>query len=931
MAKELKDTLNLPKTQFPMRANLAIREAERVVNWEEQDLYQKRQEKNEKGESFILHDGPPFTNGDVHIGTALNKILKDTIVRFKSMQGYRSPYLPGWDCHGLPIEHKVVRELKDKKQEMSQAEIRKSCAQFSEKFIEIQRKQFKRLGVLADWDREYKTKNAEYESVIIETFAKFVEKDLVYRSKKPVYWSIPCGTALAEAEVEYQDHVSPSIFVKFPVNEGGDFTMPGKTNFVIWTTTPWTIPANMAVAVHPRLDYVEVLHNDEAFIITETLVDAFVEKCKFENITIGKSFKGKDLEGIITNHPIVDRKSPVVLADYVTAETGTGCVHTAPGHGLDDYITGLNNNLEVYCPLDDAGKYIDDGQMPESLVGVSVLETKGKCPANKAVIELLSASGCLLSVEKYKHSYPHCWRSKTPVIFRAMDQWFVSLDKGDIRKHVLDAIKEVKWVPDWGQKRINGSVKSRPDWCISRQRSWGVPIPVFYDEDKNPLLDVSVILGIAEKVKEHGTNIWFEQSEEELLEGIKLPTGWEGKKLIKGLDTLDVWIDSGCSHRAVLQQHDDLSWPADVYLEGSDQHRGWFQSSLWTGLIADGKPPYKSIITHGFVVGQDGKKVSKSEGKPQTADNFVKRFGADVVRLWICSEDYRNDIPLSDEIFKHVAQSYRTIRNTLRFQIGSLNDFNADKDIVSAENIDALDQWALWQTDKLVNDVTVAYENFEFHKIYQMVNLFCGTTLSAIYHDILKDRLYTLSTSDPLRRSSQTAISHIFKTLTRLLAPIIPFTTDEAWAYFLGDKDFSEDPIYLSDWPSTAGENYSVDVCQEVDRLFSFKAETVNDKLEQLRKDKIIGQSLDAAITIAGSEKDELYKILKKYESSLPELFIVSQVGFQSDEAVTPINVVAQHADGERCPRSWRWVPSLVNAGEWGEVSPRCMEVLKNL
>ncbi|MGE4551331.1 MAG: isoleucine--tRNA ligase, partial [Opitutales bacterium] len=680
MANALKDTLNLPQTKFPMRANLVEREPERLCHWEDSRLYDRLMERNAKGESFILHDGPPFTNGDVHVGTALNKTLKDVIVRYKNARGYRVPYVPGWDCHGLPIEHKVTKSLRDAGKVADVLQLRQACKEFSEGFIERQRTQFKRLGILADWAREYRTMAPAYEATILRTFAEFVEKGLVYRSKKPVYWSIPCRTALAEAEVEYKDHLSPAVHVRFKVQSSGDFDV-GQNAFVpIWTTTPWTLPANLAIVVHPRETYREVKSNGDSYWIAAVLAESFAKTCGLEQMEFGRELPGEALTEWITTHPFIDRQSPILSADYVTMDAGTGCVHTAPGHGLDDYITGRAHGLEAYCPLDDDGKYLDDGQVPASLVGLSVLSTQRGCPANDGVLSLLEASNSLLHVEQHLHQYPHCWRSKTPVVFRAMDQWFVSLDKDGMREAALEAIEKVDFTPDWGRSRIRGFLEARPDWCISRQRSWGVPIPVFHDEDGEALLDAGIVRGIAEKVEKSGTDLWFEASEDELLEGIPLPEEWQGKTLRKSTDTLDVWIDSGCSHKAVLQREDILKWPADLYLEGSDQHRGWFQSSLWTSMIADGRPPYLKLVTHGFVVDGDGRKISKSDGKSQTADSYIARFGADVLRLWVCSEDFRNDIPLSEEIFKQVTQIYRSLRNTLRFQLGNLYDFKRERD-----------------------------------------------------------------------------------------------------------------------------------------------------------------------------------------------------------------------------------------------------------
>lgn len=921
IVNSLKETLNLPKTDFPMRAGLVKREPERIAHWKKIDLYGQMQEANAaSAEEFLLHDGPPFTNGDVHIGTALNKILKDTIVRYQSLKGRRTPYIPGWDCHGLPIEHKVARQMKEEGRELSPVEMRRACEDFSKSFIEKQRGQFERLGVQADWEHEYRTMDPAYEAAILRTFAEFVAHGLVYRSKKPVYWSIPCQTALAEAEIEYKDHTSPAIYVAFPLTES--------ESVVIWTTTPWTLPANLAVAVHPRLRYAKVRAGDHFFWIAETRVEEVAASCGWSEFAIEAVIEGADLAGRAARHPFIDRAAPILSADYVTATTGTGCVHIAPGHGIEDYVVGLQAGLEVYCPLDDDGCYVDDGKVPAHLVGLSVLEKKGKSKANEAVLQTLEEKGVLLANEPHLHSYPHCWRSKTPVVFRAMDQWFVSLDKGGLRDRALEAIGSVQWEPSWGENRIRGAVESRPDWCISRQRTWGVPIPAFFDGEGGAFLDPAVIRGIAEKVESRGCSLWFEESAEELLSGIELPEGWNPSQLRPGTDTLDVWIDSGCSHRAVLKQR-GMSWPADLYIEGSDQHRGWFQSSLWTGMIADGNPPYKKILTHGFVVGQDGRKISKSDGKPQTADSFVKDFGADIIRLWISSEDYRNDIPVSGEILKNVSQTYRNIRNTLRFQIGNLYDFDPDADAVADEQLDPLDQWALARLAELIQSVDQAYEAFAFHRVYQEINRFCAQTLSAGYHDILKDRLYTLAPNDSQRRSSQTVLHRICDSLCRILNPILAFTADESYSYLHDGDEYASNPVQLAGWPEAPLAFVDCKAAVDIEALLRWKADHVNEALEQKRKDKEIASSLDAKVRIAGDPEDEAFKRLEAYKECLPELFIVS--GVELEPGAGPLVVEASHADGVRCPRTWRWVPRLVQTDEWGEVSERCAQALQKI
>lgn len=940
MSQSLKDTLNLPKTEFPMRGNLPTREPQRITHWEQAGIYKSVQEKNKAagGKKFILHDGPPFTNGDLHLGHALNKTLKDTILRYKTARGYVAPYYPGWDCHGLPIEHKVSKEFQAENKTFTTQELRDACEKFSEKYIGIQREQFKRLGVLADWEKEYKTKNPAYEGKILDTFASFVEKGLVYRSKKPIYWSIPCQTALAEAEIEYREHTSPSIYVAFQFDEDAKskLGLEADTAVIIWTTTPWTIPANLAIAVHPRVQYDLISSNKGQFIIAKELVESVSAVCELEEVSILKTFTGEELQDAKTNHPFIDRKSPVITADYVTTESGTGCVHTAPGHGQDDYLSGLKYGLDIYCPLDDNACYVDDGQIPQDLVGLSMLEVKGRSAANKGVLQILEREGRLLKRVTYKHSYPHCWRSKTPVIFRAMDQWFVNLDKAGVRENALKALEEVQFHPDWGRKRIKGFVENRPDWCISRQRSWGVPIPVFYNGEGEPLLDAQVIRAIAEKVSKAGTAIWFTQSEEELLSGIDLPVGWSATDLKKGVDTLDVWIDSGCSHRAVLEDDPELAWPADLYLEGSDQHRGWFQSSLWTGIIAKEQPPYKNVLTHGFIVKEDGTKLSKSDPDNKSLLEWINKFGADVVRLWICSQDYRGDVPVSEKIFSNVSQSYRSLRNTLRFQVGNLHDFS-EEHAVAWDELDAIDQWAWHKTVLMLEEVEQFYENYEFHRAIQVILNYVSNTLSATYHDILKDRLYTLAPNNHLRRSSQTVINEIFRVLIAVLGPIVPFTADESWAFYKEDKDLSAESVLGLAWPELSSLKRFEQVAAQIDTLLHIKTEVSNDALEALRQKKEIGQSLDAQLQFSGSSKDPFFQALQSYQDSLSEIFIVSAVNLEVSgdheisESGSSLTVSASHASGERCPRSWKWVPALEATNKWGNVSPQSKQALIEL
>lgn len=942
MAQDLKDTLQLPKTDFPMRANLVGREPSRIEHWEKIGLYAAIQKKRATSAAFILHDGPPFTNGDVHIGTALNKTLKDITLRYKSMRGYRTPFVPGWDCHGLPIEQKVARELQAQKKTVPTSELRQLCDAFSEGWIEKQSRQFKRLGVLADWQSQYKTKDAAYEADIIRTFASFVAKDLVYRSKKPVYWSIPFETALAEAEIEYKDHVSPSIWVKFavPTAEAARFGLPTDKplSVIIWTTTPWTIPANLAIAVHPEVEYVVADVGAERIIVAQNLLSSVLAAAKIETaVPIVQTLAGVAIEKMQPRHPFIDRASPVVLADYVTTETGTGAVHTAPGHGAEDYLTGLKYGLEIYCPVGDDGRYLDDGRVPADMVGLTTLETvedlekKRTSPANVAVLKKLAERGALWAKKSFSHSYPHCWRSKTPIIFRAVDQWFVALDKNGTRADALAAISHVKWIPAWGEARIRGAVEARPDWCISRQRSWGVPIPAFYDEKKTAYLDASVAEAVAKKVEFAGTNLWYEKSAAEILDGVTLPSGWPAtSELTCGRDTLDVWIDSGSSHQAVLKRRPQLQWPADLYLEGSDQHRGWFQSSLWTGVIAAGGAPYRNVLTHGFIVGEDGKKISKSGQyeKPPTSDNYIAQYGADVIRLWISSQNFTEDITISEKILNNAAEAYRLFRNTFRFQLSNLFDFDVAQHEVSLEAMDTLDRWALHETARLIRECTAAYDAYEFHRVYQLCNQFCAVTLSAVYHDILKDRLYTLGTNSPLRRSSQTAIHHIFSALVRLLAPALTFTADEAWSFAYSKTEYAADSVHLQNWPEVLAAWVNPEIEQDLAELLKVRAQ-VTEAIEPLRAANRIGKSLDASVTV--TPDPATVKVLEKHRDFLPELFIVSHVAIGSASTASSSVTIrpCQELGYHRCPRCWRWVPALEKTDQ-GELCPRCTEALSS-
>src|SRR6266496_4354211 len=786
MSQNYKETLNLPRTDFPMKANLAAREPEMLKMWEETRLYQQIQKSREDRQLFVLHDGPPFANGDVHMGTALNKILKDLVVKSQTMLGRRAPYVPGWDCHGLPIEYKVVKESRA----LSPLEVRKKSEAFARKFVNVQREQFKRLGVFGDWENPYLTMDPKYEAEILRAFAVFVEEGLVYQSKKPVFWSTGAQTALAEAEVEYQERDDTAVYVKFPITTG---EFKDKASIAIWTTTPWTLPANLAIAVDPKEIYVvQQFQRDgtsETLLIAEKLVPQFRAVTGLD--PVGKpleSFPGAKIEKIKARHPFLDREVIVLTADFVTMDSGTGAVHIAPGHGADDYTLGSANRLPILSPVDDHGRFTEEAGLP-NLTGKYVFD------ANADIVNLLRERGMLLGEQKFHHSYPYCWRSKTPIIFRNVEQFFIRID--ELRGPALDAIrKEVKWIPAWGENRIAGTVESRPDWVISRQRSWGVPLPVFYSEEGKAILDSKIIRKLADLVAERGSNIWFELSDGDLAKRLGLPPG-----TTKRNDTIDVWIDSGVSHRAVCALHPELRDPADMYLEATDQHRGWFQSSLMTSIALNNRAPYKICVTHGFVVDVDGKKISKSGtyAKPTAADHFVGRYGADLLRLWASSIDYTADVPFSEEMFTRLGDAYRRMRNTLRILLGNLHDFpvagGADpgRPASPMPATTLIDRWILGRLDEVARDCRSAYDAFEFHKVYHILNQFCAVDLSSLYIDITKDRLYCDAPDSPRRRATQTVMREIFDALCRLLAPVLAFTAEEAWRHSTGGPTSRDD------------------------------------------------------------------------------------------------------------------------------------------
>jgi isoleucyl-tRNA synthetase len=939
MAMEYKDTLNLPRTDFPMKADLAAREPERLKKWENDGLYAQIQKQRAGAEKFVLHDGPPFANGDVHIGTALNKILKDIILKYKTLRGFSAPYIPGWDCHGLPIEFKVSQEMRKEASadvfSVDPVVIRRACDAYARKFIDIQRVQFKRLAVLGDWDNPYLTLNKQYEADELRLFADIVEKGFVYRGKKPVYWSIPCRTALAEAEVEYKDHVSQSVYVKFPV-VGRD-----KTSIVIWTTTPWTLPANLAVAYNREFQYVAVEVGEEKFILFRGLLPAVAEKCGWTNYR-ETPIETEELARLQYQHPFCNRTGKLFAADFVTSDTGTGFVHIAPGHGLDDYNLGLRAGLPIYSPVDDDGKlaYTNDlpreQQMPESIVGKALLEKHGKSDANEAVLHELRLRHALLHQENYHHSYPHCWRSKTPIVFRAMDQWFIRIDhsvagNGIFREQALAEIGRVNWIPDWGVNRIKGAVQSRPDWCISRQRTWGVPLPAFYVANGDAVLDGQIIRNVADLIEKQGSNVWFEKNAAELWTLVK-PKNWGGTDAVaKSNDTLDVWIDSGSSSRAVIARRKEISgaekpFQADMYLEGSDQHRGWFQSSLLLSLAGNGAAPFKTVLTHGFMVDADREKISKSKQgqggyeKPQTADAYVKKWGADIVRLWVASQDFRNDIVVSEERINKVAETYRAIRNALRYQLSNLYDFDPAKHTVADDKLTGLDRWILGEFSKLQKEIVEAYDRYEFHVVYQKVSQFVAVELSAVYHDVIKDRLYTDPANSHRRRSTQTVLLRLVVGICQMLAPVLAFSADEAWEYVPGKAAGSvHGSLFKPD-------DFSVSKSEEADwkGLFELR-NSILPELEKSRQARTIGKSLESRVTVFVSPETNA-EIAEKFAEDFRELLNVSRLKFE--RGVVSQVCTVERADGQKCERCWRWELDVGKNPAHPTICGRCVEAV---
>ncbi|MBN2644882.1 MAG: isoleucine--tRNA ligase [Desulfuromonadaceae bacterium] len=925
---DYKDTLNLPQTEFPMRGNLPQREPEMLKKWSDMKLDELVSQAGKGRPRFILHDGPPYANGHTHIGHALNKILKDIVLKSRRMQGFDVPYVPGWDCHGLPIELMVDKQLGKKKQEMTKAEIRRACRDYAREWVAIQAEEFQRLGVLGQWDKPYLTMHDSYEAATARELARFAERGGLYKGKKPVHWCSSCVTALAEAEVEYADHTSPSIFVRFPYVDELPAELSALTGkqlyFVIWTTTPWTIPANLGICLNPELDYVAVeMDSGEVLVFAEGLYQGVLQQLGRSGKVLA-SFKSTLFENKRCRHPFYDRDSLLILGNHVTLEAGTGCVHTAPGHGHDDYVVGLQYGLDIYNPVDDYGRYFKDVE----LFGGMKLEQ-----ANEAVCEKLEEVGALLKQSKVEHSYPHCWRCKKPVIFRATAQWFISMEKNELRQLALKHINTVRWIPSWGRERIYGMIEKRPDWCISRQRTWGVPITVFYcAECGEALCDGKTMHHVADLFENGGSDQWYEKEVAELLPvGTTCPSCGHDQ-FTRESDILDVWFDSGVSHAAVLEQRDDLESPADLYLEGSDQHRGWFHSSLLAAVGTRNEAPYKAVLTHGFVVDGNGRKMSKSQGNVVAPDAVIKKFGAEVLRLWVAAQDYQDDIRISPEILQRLSDAYRRIRNTARYILGNLHDFNPATDSVATEELLELDRWALSRLETLVARVEKAYNDYEFHILYHAVHNFCSVELSAIYLDILKDRLYTAAPTGLARRSAQTAMYQILDALTRLIAPVLSFTADEIWVELPGEREVS---VHLAGFPRFETRLRDAGLDETYQKLWTVRSE-VAKALEMARDQKLIGNSLEARVLLSLQHDDSYKSLLERYADQLPMLLIVSQAELAEkveatlvSEKVPGLSVQIVRAEGDKCERCWNYSVALGEDSAHPTLCPRCLKELQ--
>ncbi len=931
---DYKTTLTLPKTEFPMKANLAQREPLFLKRWEQTGLYQKILQKSHARPKFVLHDGPPYANGNIHLGHVMNKTLKDMVVKSKTMAGCYSCYVPGWDCHGLPIEHQVVKELGSKARSISKVELRKKCREYAEKFIHIQREEFKRLGVFGEWDKPYRTMDASYQAQIVREFGKAVEKGYVYRTRRAIHWCLSCQTALAEAEIEYADHRSPSIYVGYPILEGWENlgqppTPKGHRFAVIWTTTPWTLPASMAIAFNPEKEYgvVGIEGKEDRFIMALELVpqmeQALGRKGQFH--LIGKILDSKVLQNVVAQHPFLNRQIRFFPGEHVTTDTGTGLVHTAPGHGEEDYELGLKFGLEIYSPVGPDGHYQSD---VDYFGGQQVFQ------ANPKIIELLKNKGHLVERDgEITHSYPHCWRCKNPLIFRATEQWFLSLSHQTLRQKALEQIDKVNWTPTWGRDRIYHMILLRPDWCLSRQRTWGVPIVAFVCQQCGEhLLSAPVIFHVAEFFEKYGADVWFEKEVSDLIPKNTRCKKCDGQVFEKGNDILDVWFDSGVSYASVLEKDERLSWPADLYLEGSDQHRGWFHSSLLEAVATRSKAPYRTVLTHGFVVDGQGKKMSKSLGNYISAQELMKEKGAEMLRLWVATEDYRDDVRLSSEILDRVIESYRRIRNTARFCLGNLSDFKPDHYVPRDQLAREIDRWAMDSLGRMIVKVKEAYDKYQFHSVVASIIEFCVIDLSSRYLDISKDCLYCDEKQGIRRRSAQTVLYEMANVIARLIAPILPMTSEEIWDHLPAFSGKAES-VHLTDFPNIPIKG-TREFYEEWERLMGIRNE-VTKALEKLRQEKKIGQSLEAMVEVIAS--DSTKSLLKKYERDLPMLWIVSRasvvdqasVGMEIVKSDPNLNFALKPIEGNRCDRCWNYAIDLGQDNKYPNLCLRCAQVVE--
>ena len=915
-----KHTLNLPKTDFPMKADLSKRELLFLEHWKKLGIYKLINVDSGKKQKYILHDGPPYANGDIHIGHALNKTLKDMIVKYKTLRGYASAYVPGWDCHGLPIEHQLFKELKIHKSQIAQLDFRKKAHAYANKYVATQKEQFQRLGVFADWENPYLTLNHDYEKVILDSLAILNEKGYLYHGLKPVNWCFKCETALAEAEIEYEEHTSPSIYVRFRIKPAGDFKP--ESFLVIWTTTPWTLLANVAVALHPEFSYLYIHTEKGNLIVAEDLLSGFLANSKIAEYKVIKKIKGKELEGLVYTHPFMPREGQVVLADYVSGQDGTGLVHTAPGHGNEDYLTGIKYKLKMIMPVDAKGVFdTTAGQFQ----GLHVYD------ANTPILKKLEETGDLLFNSDIMHTYPHCWRCKTPVIFRATKQWFLNMEHNDLRNKLLEIIRrDVKWIPPAGQERISTMVSLRPDWCLSRQRYWGVPIPALICNDcKGEFLSTQVIKNFAALAAKEGSDCWFKQPVSDFLQGeVKCPH-CRGKNFSKGVDILDVWFDSGVSSQAVLKIRKELEFPASLYLEGSDQHRGWFQSSLIPSVCIEAEAPFKNVLTHGFVVDGDGRKMSKSGGNVISPFEVIKDYGADILRMWVASSDYNEDIRISPVILTRLAESYRKIRNTVRFILSNLYDFNPDTDKTEASNFRKIDQWMLGRLNTLCAGVDQAYADFEFQKAYKKIYDFCNEDLSMYYLDMVKGRLYTFAAASVQRRAAQTVLYEVLNCLVRIISPILVFTAEEVWQNMPKEKkDSAFSSVHLLSWPkahvSVEGDKRTEELLQPVIDLIPDAAKA----LEEMRASGAIGSSFDAQINIL-TKTQVRYTFLQSFKAQLPEIFKVSQIELTLDKNIaSELLIKVNKAQGAKCLRCWNYAQEVGRHKEHPLLCDNCIAAI---